>query len=112
MGEEKYGPSGVGSVVLQLGGDIGALILETGPERLGDEIEISSVGGGPRTHSMVRERLVTPRTRYDAVYPDLAAGTYTVWRDADTPAATVVIRGGEITWHTWGDEPCTNEIRG
>jgi hypothetical protein len=108
---EKYGPSGVGSVVLQLGGDIGALILETGPDRLGAEIEISPVGGGVRTHSMVRERLVTPRSRYDAVYPDLPAGGYTVWH-GDTPAATVEVRGGEITWHTLGDGSCTSGIRG
>jgi hypothetical protein len=102
MHEEKYGASPVGSVVLQLGGNIGALILEAGPERLGAEIEISPVGGCPRTHSMVRERLVAPRPRHDAVYPDLPAGHYTVWRDAETPAATVEIRGGEITWHTLG----------
>lgn len=112
MGEEKYGPSGVGSVVLQLGGDIGALILETGPDRLGAEIEISPIGGGARTHSMVRERVVSPRSRYDAVYPDLRAGAYTVWEDADTPAAVVEIRGGEITWHTMRERSCTSEIRG
>jgi hypothetical protein len=48
---------------------------------------------------MVRERQTLPHPRYDAVYPDLRAGRYTIWRDAHTPAATVTITGGQITSH-------------
>jgi hypothetical protein len=98
--QHSHGPSPAGSVVLQLGEHIGALILEAGPARLGAEIEISPADGGPRTHSMVRERLVAPHPRYDAVYPDLPAGRYVVWRDCATADATIEVRGGEITWHT------------
>lgn len=98
--QHAHGPSPTGSVVLQLGRDIGALIIEAGPDLLGAEIEISPALRGPRTHSMVRERQVAPQPRYDAVYPDLPAGQYVVWRDAETAAATVEVRGGEITWHT------------
>jgi hypothetical protein len=99
MHQHAYGPSPAASVVLQLGGDIGALIIEAGPDRLGAEIEISPASGGARTHSQVRERLVEPHPRYDAVYPDLAAGRYLIWRDTDSAAAEVEIRGGEITWY-------------
>jgi len=95
-----HGPSATGSVVLDIGGQIGALILETEASRLGEEIEISRVpqAGEPeptRTHSMVRERHTDPIT-YDAVYPDLHEGDYTIWQDSNTPAATVTIIGGQI----------------
>jgi hypothetical protein len=101
-----YGPSATASVVLDIGGDIGALILETDASRLGEEIEISAVPQGgeaepARTHSMVRERHTEPVT-YDAVYPDLHAGQYTVWLDQDTPAGTVTITGGEIARFSLG----------
>lgn len=119
MSEHNYGPSAVGSVVLNLGEDIGALIIEADAGLLGAEIEISPLDDSrpdrdhhhgdhhdhhhgkhqDRTHSMVRERHTLPHSRYDAVYPDLRAGRYTIWRDADTPAATVTIIGGQITTH-------------
>jgi hypothetical protein len=37
------------------------------------------------------------------VYDGLAAGSYTIWRDHDTPAGTVTITGGQVTSHRW---PC------
>ena len=95
-----HGPSTAGSVVLQLGGDIGALIIETGPDRLGAEIEISPATGGARTPSMVRERLVDPHPRYHAVYPDLPAGRYLIWQNPESVAAEVEVHGGRITWYT------------
>lgn len=84
-----------------IGGDIGALILEAGASRLGEEIEISPLRQDgesvpARTHSMVRERHTDPIT-YDAVYSDLRAGQYTIWRDQHTPAATITISGGQIS---------------
>ncbi len=99
-----HGPSDTASVVLDIGGPIGALILRAGAADLGREIEISRVPapGAPapvRTHSMVRERLTEPRT-YDAVYPDLHEGRYTIWADASTPAGTVTITGGQISTFT------------
>ncbi len=38
---------------------------------------------------------------YAAVYPGLAAGTYTIWLDAQTPAGTAVICGGQVTTWRW-----------
>jgi hypothetical protein len=99
------GPSGPGSVVLDLGEGVGALVVEAPPELSGFEIEISASGGvwsgGRRTHSLVRERRTAAGTSYAAVYPDLAAGSYTVWRDHDTPAGTVTIDGGRVTRYRW-----------
>ncbi len=39
--------------------------------------------------------------QYAAVYPELAAGDYTIWRDATTPAGTVTIDGGSVTSFQW-----------
>jgi hypothetical protein len=101
LSESNYGPSPAASVILNLTERIGALVIVTGAELTGAEIEISPVGGGPRTHSMVRERLTKPRSQYSAVYPSLEAGDYVLWHDAETPAETVTIHGGSVTRHTW-----------
>lgn len=100
-----YGPSSPASVVLDIGGEIGALILQADAAHLGHEIEISlNVPDGTpepaRTHSMVRERRTDPPS-YDAVYPELHEGEYTVWRDRDAQAGTVTITGGQISSFTF-----------
>jgi hypothetical protein len=89
-------------VVLNLGPGVGALILTTPPEMDGREIEISraDVPAG-RTHSQVRERQAGGRASYAAVYPDLASGTYTIWRDQVTAAGTVTVTGGVVTSFDW-----------
>ena len=108
MTESVPGPSRAGSVVLDLGAGIGALILDTPAELNGREIEISLLSAGPRarrTHSLVRERRTGAGRGYAAVYPGLAAGDYTVWRDGVTPAGTVTIDGGQVTRYRWPAGP-------
>jgi hypothetical protein len=96
-------PSGSGTVVLNLGPGTGALVLHAPAELNSVEIEISptSEAGGPRTHSRVRERRTPASVQHAAVYPDLPAGDYTIWRDHITPAATVTITGGRVTSCEW-----------
>ena len=98
------GPSGSGSVILDLGPGVGALVLHAAPEMDGREIEVSPLGGGTRahrTHSRVRPRKTGGETQYAAVYPQLAAGDYTIWEDDVTPAAAVTIEGGQVTTRYW-----------
>jgi hypothetical protein len=106
MAETIPGPSGPGTVVLNVGGGMGALVLNTPAELDGAEIEISRHGAPPtarRTHSQVRRREVGGRVLYAAVYPDLPAGEYTLWRDTVTPAGDLTISGTEVTAFTWPD---------
>ena len=127
MAEPVLGPSSAGSVVLELGDAVGVLVLEASVELNGREIEISPVEGihghdhhhgrahghahdhahgdalAHRTHSMVRERGTAAGKSYAAVYPGLAVGAYTVWRDRDTPVGTVTIDGGRVTRYRWPD---------
>ena len=104
MREPVPGPSRSGSVILDLGPGVGALVLHAAPAMDGREIEVSPLGGGTpahRTHSRVRPRKTGGETQYAAVYPQLAAGDYTIWEDDVTPAATVTIEGGHVTTTCW-----------
>jgi hypothetical protein len=104
MTEPAAGPSGPGTVVMEVGAGVGALILYTSADLDGAEIEISAGpgdSGSRRTHSRVRPRHVPAGTRYAAVYPGLAAGCYTIWRDERRPAATVTVTGGQVTSCRW-----------
>ncbi|SRR5712691_8566792 len=121
MTEPAAGPSGPGTVIMELGAGVGALILYTPADLDGEEIEISG-GDEPadpgsrrthsrrthsrrthsrRTHSRVRPRHMPGETRYAAVYPSLPAGRYTVWRDEHSPAATVTVTGGQVSSCHW-----------
>ncbi len=89
------------AVVLDIGGDIGALVLYTGAEDDAAEIDISpgTDPTAPRSHNQVHQRRALAGTVYSAVYPALTAGQYTLWRDEHTPEATITIQGGQITEH-------------
>lgn len=103
MTETTPPPSRPGTVVLNLTAGTGALILHVPADLDGREVEISleSSGDGLRTHSRVRARHIGASVRYAAVYPDLAAGDYTIWRDSVTPAGTVTVAGGHVTSCHW-----------
>ena len=102
MTETVAGPTGPGSVVMELGAGIGALVLYTPPGLDGEEIDISRDGepGARRTHSQVRPRPLPGETVYAAVYPGLPAGRYIVWR-GHTPVAAVTVAGGQVSSCHW-----------
>jgi hypothetical protein len=105
MTESVAGPSGPGTVVLELGADVGALVLLTPAEMDGREIEISrddpTARAARRTHSQVRARHMPAGTKYAAVYPGLPAGSYAIWADEQHQAGRVVITGGRVTNWSW-----------
>jgi hypothetical protein len=104
MTEPAAGPSGSGTVVMEVGAGVGALVLYTPAGLDGAEIEISPEPANPgasRTHSRVRPRHLPGGTSYAAVYPGLPAGRYTIWRDQDRPAATVTVTGGQVSTCRW-----------
>ncbi|HEY1485245.1 MAG TPA: phospholipase [Micromonosporaceae bacterium] len=88
------------SVVLDIGADVGALILYVPAACHGREIEISR-GTEPRTHAAVRERIVEDGSIYCVVYGSLPEGEYTVWDDETTAGGTVTVTGGEIAELDW-----------
>lgn len=90
------------SVVVDIGGQVGALVLYAPATQLGREIEISAVGSvGKRTHAAVRERRVQNGSCYCVFYERLAAGDYTIWADETTPAGRATVTGGRVTELDW-----------
>lgn len=86
-------------LVLDIGGDIGALMITTGPSLDEAEIEISPGVDprAPRTHNQVHVRRNGKQVAYTAVFPSVPAGDYTVWHLNGSPYAQVEIRGGEVS---------------
>jgi hypothetical protein len=98
---ERSAHASQAAVVLDIGGDVGALVLYTGAEDDEAEIDISpgTDPAAPRSHNQVHPRRAPAGVVYSAVYPALAAGDYTLWRDEHTPEATITIHGGQVTEH-------------
>lgn len=89
-------------VVLEIGGEFGALIVETGPGMHGVEIEITPAEDDTaRSHKQVLERLAGGRRAYTAVFDRLPGGRYTLWSDGEARVHGVEVRAGEIARLDW-----------
>ena len=90
------------SVVLDIGQEIGALLIYTAAELRGREIEVSPWGSAAkRVHVEVLERRISGRPVFAAVFPGLRAGDYDIWENATNPSGTVTIAGGEVATIDW-----------
>ena len=91
------------SLVLDIGADIGALIIHADPDLSEVEIEISPGHdpATPRTHNVVHARHGRQGTAHSAVFPSVPAGDYTIWRPGGGPKARITVHGGQITEHHW-----------
>jgi hypothetical protein len=106
--------------VLDIGGDVGALILYTDADYDEREIEISPVDdpeAAPvhdhehdhehrhehehRTHTAIHERRAGSVSTYAGIYPQLKAGHYRLWTDDPTLPDRVTIVGGEVAEVDW-----------
>jgi hypothetical protein len=89
-------------VVLEIGGDVGALIVRTGPAMHGTEIEISPADqDGFRSHKEVLERRINGEPAFTAVFDGLRGGAYTLWAGGRPPVREVNVTGGMITQLDW-----------
>jgi hypothetical protein len=94
--------AGQGPTVLDIGDDVGALVLYTSVELVGAEIEISPDGDPDRRrHVAVHPRQYPGGTAYAAVYYGLEAGSYQLWAADGSVALTVAIEGNTITEAMW-----------
>jgi hypothetical protein len=94
-------------VVLDIGGDLGALVVYWNADVIDTPIEISPTGqDGERQHQHVLERPLDGRTFYAAVFDRIAAGTYTLWVDDEARARDVAIGGGSVTEVHWSTDAC------
>jgi len=93
-------------VVLDIGEDIGALIVHTDAAMLGVEVEISPTGHDEqRSHKDVLQREINGRPAYTAVFDKLPEGTYTLWVNDRARARGVAIEGASVAELDWSSEP-------
>jgi hypothetical protein len=91
-------------VVLDIGSDVGALIVHTDRSMHGSEIEISPTGDDEhRAHKEVLERQSAGHPAFTAVFDALQAGSYTLWSAGRPLAREVGIEGGGVTQLDWRD---------
>jgi hypothetical protein len=121
MTENENPHAGQGSVLLDIGGDVGALVVSMPPAMVGVEIEIAPVGEvahehghhhqhghghghghGHRPHVAVVDRPVTDGHQPSLVFPDLVGGSYELFdKGQDTVLLTAEITGGQVTFLEW-----------
>ncbi|MEO9222586.1 MAG: hypothetical protein ABI251_12600 [Mycobacteriaceae bacterium] len=87
-----------GPVVLDIGGDIGALLVFLPESFAGTEIEIGLAGEMPFTHTGVHPRGEGENRRQTAVYPELTTGDYQLRHpgDGSVLGPVVHVEGGAL----------------
>jgi hypothetical protein len=102
MHEQYSGRKHPEFVVLDIGEEIGALIIHADPELHGLEIEISPADDDEhRSHKEVLERDSGGKPAYTAVFDQLPAGTYTLWSEGVPRLRGVAVAGGQIVELSW-----------
>lgn len=116
--------AGQGSVLLDIGGDVGALVVAMPPAMLGVEIEIAPAGSrvehhhghdhdhehGHRAHVAVVDRPVGGATVPSLVFPELVEGCYELFdKGGDEVLMSTTVSGGEVTFEEWPQEGASNE---
>ena len=93
-------------VVLDIGEDVGALIVHTDASMVGIEVEISATGHDEiRAHKEVLEREINGRPAPTLVYDALPAGSYTLWLDDVARQRDVIVHGGAVSELSWAERP-------
>ena len=97
--------AGQGSVLLDIGGDVGALVVTMPASMLGHEVEVisgSEPAGHHRPHVAVVPRPVAGGTVPSLVFPELVEGSYAlVPKGTDDVHVRADVRGGEVTTAAW-----------
>ncbi len=120
---EDNSHAGQGAVVLDIGGDIGALIVSAPAELEGVEIEIRPTSPAASTsthehhhsgsghehhllHVAVLGRPANGQILHSAVFAELTAGSYELYqRNGGAVELTVSVSGGEVTHAAWPSHP-------
>ena len=96
--EHPLPPSGQGTVLLDIGDGVGALVVHTGSGLDGVEIELSHRGERRAfVHTEVRERRLPEASVYAGVFPAIAIGEYTLLGLDGRPDHEITISSGRVT---------------
>jgi hypothetical protein len=103
---EDLSYAGQGPVLLDIGGDVGALLVEMPEWMARVEIEICPAGeehaAAPRSHVAVLGRPAGGEIVYSAVFPSLTEGRYELYVKSDGPTEVVAeVVGGQVSHAVW-----------
>ncbi len=128
MATEENPHAGQGAVLLDIGGDVGALVVICPPEMDGVEVDIVPAGtpphgsaepedhahaaghghghghghGAPPHVAVVARPIGGGQVLHSLVYPELTEGEYDLAIKPDGPVAlTATVHGGKVTETTW-----------
>lgn len=88
--------------VLDIGDDIGALIIHSRRELCGRQIDVSPKGRTwQRTHTDVLERRANGRPVFAALFLSLPTDDYIIWGESSRPVGEVTITGGQVAEVDW-----------
>ncbi|HEX7733790.1 MAG TPA: hypothetical protein VF458_02970 [Ktedonobacteraceae bacterium] len=88
--------------VVDIGKEIGALIIYCQPQMRGRQIEVSLRGREwQRTHTDVLERQANQRPVFAALFLALVEGDYVIWGNSPDPIGEVTICGGQVAEINW-----------
>ncbi len=93
------------AVPLNIGDDVGALIVDMPPNLDGAEIEIRPIAGAETAHGGVVARpAANGRAMYSAVFFEIRAGTYELYLRPGGPVRLRVgVTGGRVSYAEWPD---------
>jgi hypothetical protein len=88
--------------VLDIGEEVGALIIHCRPELRGRQIDVSRRRREwQRIHTDVLERRVENRSIFAALFMALPADDYVIWGNSAAPIGEVTITGGQVAEIDW-----------
>jgi hypothetical protein len=91
-------------VVLDIGGEIGALIVYAEEELLDTPVELSPADAdGEKFHQHILERPMRSGTVYAAVFDKITEGRYTLWLHGEPRIRDFEIVGATVSEVDWRD---------
>ncbi len=92
-------PPAIGiSPVLDIGGDVGAIVVYLPDRPPSGELEAEPVASvASRFHTGVHRRVVGSDPAWVAVFPEVRTGTYDLLDEQAVPFARVTVEGGGVT---------------
>ncbi len=102
--------AGQGAVLLDIGGEVGALVVTMPAALSGTEVELRPDGHRPggahvhHPHVAVVDRPVAGGTVPSLVFPEVRQGRYGLgFKESDAVVLTVEVSGGVVTTAAWPD---------